>query len=438
MKVSRRLLLILMALMLVTAACASGDVGDDEGSDDAGGGGEGGDPVSVAAVWTGGEQESFEAVLEAFTEETGIEASYNSTGDDVGAYLGTQIEGGSPPDVAMLPQPGLLRDLAAEGSLVEANEDVAAELEANFAPVWMDLGSVEGTLYGVYFKAANKSTWWYNTAILEQAGVEPPSDWDEMLETAQTVNSSGTPWVSIGGADGWVLTDWFENIYLRTAGPDMYDQLATHEIPWTDDSVIQALEVFGELVGDGSNIAGGTDGALNTDFPTSVSQVFADPPKAATVYEGDFVAGVISGETEAEAGTDFDFFDFPSIDGSAPAIVGGGDVAVALSDNPSAQELLRFLASPEAAEVWASLGGFTSPNQNLDTSVYPDDLTRRSAEAVASAETFRFDLSDLQPAEFGGTVGRGLFLRFQDFLKNPGDPQAIAEALEKDAAKAFK
>lgn len=437
MRISRKLLLLLMATMLFAAACASGDVdGDaDDGGDE--GGGEGGGSVNVAAVWTGGEQESFQAVLDAFTEQTGVETSYSSTGDDVGAYLGTQIEGGSPPDVALLPQPGLLRDLAGNGSLVEANEDVQAALGDNFAEVWSDLGSVDGTLYGVYFKAANKSTWWYNTAVMEAAGVEPPANWDEMLSTASTVNSSGVPWVSIGGADGWTLTDWFENIYLRTAGPESYDQLAAHEIPWTDQSVVDALNVFGELVSDEGNIAGGVDGALNTDFPTSVTQVFADPPKAATVYEGDFVGGVISGETNAAAGEDFDFFDFPAIDGSAPAVVGGGDVAVALTDNSAAQQLLEFLATPEAAAVWAERGGFTSPNQNLDTSVYPDDLSRRSAEAVANAEVFRFDLSDLQPAEFGGTVGRGLFLRFQDFLKNPNDAEGIAEALEKDAAKAY-
>ncbi|HVL64003.1 MAG TPA: extracellular solute-binding protein, partial [Actinomycetota bacterium] len=404
-----------------------------------GGGGEngGGGSVNVVAVWTGEEQASFEAVLDAFTEETGIETQYNSTGDDVGAFLGTQIEGGSPPDVAMLPQPGLMRDLASAGNLVAANEDVSAALEENFAPVWTDLGSVDGELYGVYFKAANKSTWWYNTSVFQQAGVEPPSDWDEMLDAASTVNASGTPWVSIGGADGWVLTDWFENIYLRTAGPELYDQLANHEIPWTHDSVITALETFAELVGDDANIAGGARGALNTDFPTSVTQVFAQPPKAATVYEGDFVAGIIAGEAGAEAGTDFDFFDFPSIDGSGPAVVGGGDVAVALTDNEAAQELLAFLATPEAAQIWAERGGFTSPNQNLDPSVYPDDITARSAQAVAEAETFRFDLSDLQPAEFGGTPGRGLFLRFQDFLKNPDDAQAVAQQLEKDAQRAF-
>lgn len=430
---------LMMAALLVFGACASNEtVPEDKATKADSGDSEQGGSVSVAAVWTGDEQANFEAVLDAFSEQTGISTTYKSTGDDVGAYLGTQIEGGNPPDVAMLPQPGLLRDLASDGSLTAANEDVSAALGENFAPVWTDLGSSDGQLYGVYFKAANKSTWWYNTAAFEQAGVEPPSTWEDMLSAAQTVNASGVPFVSIGGADGWTLTDWFENIYIQTAGPEKYDQLATHEIPWTDQSVIDALNTFAELVGDEANIAGGTQGALQTDFPTSVSQVYTNPPKAASVYEGDFVAGVISGETKATVGKDADFFPFPAIGGGGGAVVGGGDVAVALTDNDAAQQLLAFLATPEAAEVWAERGGFTSPNQALDTSVYPDDITRRSAESVASAEVFRFDLSDLQPAAFGGTVGKGLFLRFQDFLQDPSNAQGVAESLEKDAARAFK
>lgn len=429
------LIAIALSMMVVLSACAGGDVepdaddGEDAETESTG-------SVSVAAIWTGTEQENFEAVLDAFSEESGVEYTYKATGDDVGAYLGTQIEGGNPPDVAMLPQAGLLRDLAAEGSLVPANEEVAAALEENFSADWTDLGSSDGELYGVYYKVANKSTWWYNTAVFEQAGVEPPATWDEMLETAKTVNSSGVPWVSVGGGDGWTLTDWFENIYIQTAGPEMYDQLATHEIPWTDPSVIEALEVFAEVVGDEANIAGGTAGALQTDFPTSVQQVFSDPPKAATVYEGDFVVGNITGETKAKEG-EYDFFNFPTIGDAGAAVVGGGDAAVAMTDNEDAQKLLAFLATPEAAEIWASKGGLTSANQNLDNSVYPDELTARSAEAVVSADTFRFDLSDLQPAAFGGTIGKGLFLRFQDFLQNPDDPESIAKALEKDAAKAF-
>ena len=425
------------ALLLVAAACAGGDVEENEG--DATGEDTGGE-LEVVAVWTGAEQASFEAVLDAFEQQTGIQTAYSSTGDDVGAFLGTQIEGGSPPDVAMLPQPGLLRDLAADESLLPVGEEAAANLEENYAPIWEQLGSVDGTLYGIYFKAANKSTWWYNKPVFEQAGVEPPADWDELLNTASTVNASGVPFVALGGADGWPLTDVFENIYLRTAGPKLYDRLAEHDIPWTDESVIEALEVFAELVGDENNLPGGAAGVLDTDFPTSVTQVFSDPPQAATVYEGDFVPGVITEETDAEPGVDFDFFDFPEIDESGPAVVGGGDAAVALTPDPNAQELLAYLATPAAAEVWAEQGGFTSPNENLDPGIYPDELTRRSAQAVieaAEAGSFRFDLSDLQPAEFGGTPGRGMWLRFQDFLKNPSDPEGAARALEQDAAKVF-
>ncbi|MBA2273351.1 MAG: carbohydrate ABC transporter substrate-binding protein [Actinobacteria bacterium] len=429
---------LLMSSVLLLSACAGGEVGGDGGGGGAteeGGGGE----VSVAAVWTGTEQENFEAVLDAFTEASGVETSYQSS-EDLGTFLGTQIEGGSPPDVAMIPQPGLVADLAADGSLVELEDEAAGNLEANFAPIWTELGSVDDTLYGVYFKVASKATWWYNTASFDQAGVQPPQTWDEMLKTAETVNASGVPWLSIGGADAWPLTDIFENVYLQTAGPEKYDQLASHEIPWTDPSVAEALEVLAELFQDDANLVGGRKGALQDDFVTSVTQVFEDPPAAATVYEGDFVAGVISGETNAKVGSEADFFDFPVIEGEG-AVVGGGDVGVALTDNPDAQALLAFLATPEAAEVWASKGGFISPNEKLDMSVYPDEISSRIAEGVVAAAgngSFRFDMSDLQPAEFGATAGRGMWVRMQDFLKNPDDISGVTKALESDAKKAFK
>jgi alpha-glucoside transport system substrate-binding protein len=424
--------MLMLAVLLVTAAC-NGD--DDDAADEDGPAG--GEAIQVAAVWTGAEQDRFTAVLDAFTAETGIETSFRSAGDDMAAFLGTQIEGGSPPDVAMIAQPALIEQLANEGSLQPLDDAVIEELDANFAEVWKDIGSVEGTPYAVYFKVANKSTWWYHTEIFDQAGVEPPADWDEMLGTASTVNASGTPWVSIAGAEGWTLTDWFENIYIRTAGADSYDQLTNHEIPWTDQSVTDALNTWGELVGDPANIAGGTNGALQTDFVTSVTQVWSDPPAAGTVYEADFVAGVITGETAAQP-EQFSFFDFPSIDGSPPAVVAGGDGAVVLTDNPSAQEFARFLATPEGAEVWASEGGFISPNQNLDTAVYADDLTREMASAVVEAgDEVRFDMSDLAPAEFGGTTGQGLWKLFQDFLKNPDNAQGVARQLERAAEQAY-
>jgi alpha-glucoside transport system substrate-binding protein len=437
MAISRRWLLLVAALIFVLPACAGGTPGDEEGdsADDGGGGGSG--EITVAAVWTGVEEENFTAVLDAFTDDSGVDVNYQSS-DDLGTYLGTQIEGGSPPDVALIPQPGLMRSLAEDGSLVELGDDATAALEENYASGGQELGTIDGTLYGVYFKAASKATWWYNTGVFEQAGVEPPTSWDEMVDTAQTVNASGTPFMSIGASDGWPLTDLFENVYLQTAGPEMYDQLSTHEIPWTDPSVIEALDTMNEILGDDANLARGRQQTLQTDFVTSVTQTYTDPPESATVYEGDFVAGVIGGETQATVGEQADFFDFPPISGET-AVVGAGDVAVALTDDASAQEFLAFLASPEAAEIWAERGGFISPNSNLDPSVYPDEVTQRIAEGVTAASesgAFRFDMSDLQPAEFGATAGQGMFQRMQDFLRT-GDSEATAQALEKDAKAAF-
>jgi alpha-glucoside transport system substrate-binding protein len=440
MKKFLRLLAVLMSLTLVAAAC-----GDDDDTEATGGGDDGageetdlsGETIEVAAVWTGDEQDNFRQVLDLFEEETGATVNFTSTGDDIAAVLGTAIQGGSPPDVAILPQPGLMQDLADEGN-IQPIEDIAGELvDENYADVWRELGTVDGTLYGVWFKASNKSTFWYNVNVLEDAGVEPPEDWDGLVEAAQTVDDSGVTPISVAGADGWTLTDWFENVYMRTAGPEMYDQLTNHEIPWTDPSVVEALDTMGELIGNPEFVVNGLDGALQVDFPTSVTQVFGSDPAGAMVYEGDFVAGNITGETDAELGTDADFFSFPNIDGSDPAVVGGGDVAVLLTENPAAEELIRFLARPESAEVWAGLGGFTSPNQSVDTGAYADDIGRKSAEALVNAESFRFDMSDLQPAEFGGTPGQGLFKLFQDWLASPDQSEQIAQQMEDAAASAF-
>jgi alpha-glucoside transport system substrate-binding protein len=433
------MLAVAAALVLVGAACGDG-AQDGDGGD--AGGDLSGESIEVAAVWTSPEQERFQAILDAFSEDTGAEVTFTSTGDDIAAVLGPRIEGGDPPDVAILPQPGLLRDYADQGVLQPLDDVVGDEMSEGFAEVWQELGSVDGTLYGLYFKAANKSTFWYNVNAFNDAGVSPPANFDELETTAGTLSDSGVTPYSIGGGDGWTLSDWFENIYIRQAGAEMYNQLATHDLEWTDQSVKDALETFATVVDDEDHIAGGRNGALQTDFNTSVTQVFADPtsPDAAMVYEGDFVAGVISGETEAQLGTDADFFDFPAVGDSGPAVVGGGDVAVLMNDNDAARALLEFLATPEAVQIWVAEGGFLSPNRNVDTSAYPDDITRRTAESLVAASeagSFVFDLSDLQPGEFGATTGEGIWGLLQDFVRDPSDVDGTADKLERAAARAY-
>ncbi len=409
-------------LALAVAACGRGS----------------GPAVEVAAVWSGGEQKAFGQVLAAFEKQAGTRVSYTSTGDDIATVLGGRLQGGNPPDVAILPQPGLLTDLARRGALKPIEAVVGKVVDENYAPIWRQLGSVDGTLYGVWFKAANKSLVWYNVGVLRQAGVEPPATWEEWLRLAKTISDSGVPPFSIGGADGWTLTDWFENVYLRTAGPELYERLSRHEIPWTHPSVAVALSTLAQIFGRPEWLAGGTSGALQTDFPTSVTQVFRSPPKAAMVFEGDFVSGVISGETGAKLGTDAGSLPFPSIRDSPPSVVAGGDVAVLLRDSEGGKALIRFLATPEAGKIWAQLGGFTSPNKAMSASTYADEVSRRSAEALLSARVLRFDMSDQAPAAFGGTPGQGEWAILQDFLRRPSDIQGTMQRLEEAAARAYR
>jgi alpha-glucoside transport system substrate-binding protein len=427
-----------LVLALGATACGGG------GPVSAGGGDKAlsGQTVSVAGVWSGTEQKNFQKVLDAFTAKTGAKTQFTSTGDNVSTVVGSKIEGGNAPDVVMVPQVGVLQQFAKKGWLQPLSATAQKSVTADFAPVWKNYGSVDGTLYGLYFKAAHKSTVWYSPDALDQAGVKPPATFDDLLKAGRAVSDSGLAAFSVAGQDGWTLTDWFENVYLSQAGPEKYDALAAHRLKWTDPSVVQALQTLGALFKDKQLVAGGPKEALNTDFPGSVEKVFGPKPEAGMVYEGDFVAGVAKDQFGRAIGEDADFFPFPKVGAGQAPVVSGGDAAVVLKDGKNhraGMALLEYLATPEAAAVWAGAGGFLSPNKKLDLASYGDDVTRATAKSLVEAgDSVRFDMSDQAPAAFGGTKGAGEWKILQDFLRDPSDPKATAGRLEAAAAKAYQ
>ncbi|MDX8056252.1 extracellular solute-binding protein [Lentzea sp. BCCO 10_0798] len=419
-----------IALLALTAAACSGGAAGTGTTEDLKG-----QTVEVVGPWTGDEQKSFEQVLKVFTDKTGAEVKYTPAGDELPTVVQTRISGGTPPNVALIAQPGLVAQFAEAGALKPVNADVEKAVTDHNAAVWKKLGSVDGKLYGFTFKTANKSAFWYSEKAFQQVGATPPATWDDLIKTSKAISETGLAAVSVGGADGWTLTDWFENVYLRTAGPDNYDKLAKHEIPWTDPTVRKALEELAKLWGDPTLIAGG---ALQTEFPKSVTNVFGEPSTAAMVFEADFVASIITTNTKAKVGEDAKFFPFPSVAGSKDAVVAGGDMAVQFKDDKATTELMKFLASPESGKVWAELGGFLSPNKDIPESAYPDAVTQELAKRIVDAgDNVRFDMSDLAPAAFGGTKGAGEWKDLQDFLADPKNVDGIMQRLEANAAKAY-
>ena len=278
---------------LLAVACGGGDDGDTGASGDTGAGATGekvSGNVSVMGIWTGEEQKKFQAVIDAFNEQQpDVTVKYNPVGDNLPTVLSTAVEGGNPPDIADIAQPGLIQASSTQGA-AKPLDFMEPTVQENFGDSIVEVAEPSTTSSTASCSRRPTSrSYWYNVQAFSDAGVEATDDWNTFLENAETLKASGIPAYSIAGANGWTLTDLFENIYVQTAGVDKYDQLSKHEIPWTDQSVKDALTEMAKVIGDESNIAGGTNEALQDDFPTSVGNVLSDNPKAAIVIEGDFV-----------------------------------------------------------------------------------------------------------------------------------------------------
>lgn len=397
-----------------------------------------GQTIEVAGVWSGDEQKDFQQVLQVFEQQTGATVHYTSDGDNLPTVLQTKVAGKNPPNIAFLAQPGSIAQFAKEGALKPLPADVQQTVAAHQAPAWSKFATVDGKPYGVYFDASDKSVVWYNTKSFDSLGAQPPKTWTDFINISGELADAGVTPMSVGAADGWVLSDWFEQVYLQTAGVDNYNKLAAHQIKWTDPTVTTALQTLKQYLGTDRLLTGGRSGSLQTDFPTSVVNAFQDPPKAAMVYEGDFVATSIQSSTKAKVGTDAKIFPFPQIGASAPGVESGGDAAVAFTDDKATMALMKFLATPDAGSVFAKTGGFLTPNKDVPVSDFPNDITKTmEQQLIGAGNNIVFDMSDQAPPAFGATKGSGEWKDLEDFLANPNDIAGAQQKLEADAAKDY-
>ena len=394
--------------------------------------------LTVLSLWGGSEQAAFQKVLDGFTAKTGISVQYEQARDFLPA-LRTRLAAGNPPNVAVVPRPGVMTDLAQEGSLKPLTDlGLTTEaIDASYSQAWKDLGTTEGKLYGIAVKANSKSTIWYKPQSFTTLGVEIPKTWTELISISDKYVAAGKkPW-AVGGGDSWTLTDWFENIYVREAGPEKYSQLFGGELAFTDPSVIKSLNTMASIVANEKYVAGGTEGVLGTKFVDGIGRVFSTKADAEMYFEGGFVGGIALKDVNPalKPGEDIAFFPFPTIDEQyGSPLIGGGDLMVGFADTPEVRSFMEYLISKEAGEIWAKTGAIVSPNKLVDPSVYPNELAKAEAAQVAAATVFRFDGSDLLP----GTLGEEWGTALQGVVEAPDDVQAIMEDFEAKAGQEFK
>lgn len=402
------------ALALATTGCLAGGDGGGGGGDGAqgtGGGTSDGDGVvEIIGAFGGVEADSFEKDIKAFEDESGIDIQYTGT-QDLQTIISSKVRAGDTPDIAIFPQPGTLVQLAEDGELAPLEDvmDVGA-IEDAMIPGLLDAGATEdGTYYGAPMRVAVKSLVWVPKEYSEQGYSLEPSSVDELLQISDEIKNSGTaPWCLGYGSDaatGWVGTDWIEEYMLRLHGPEVYDQWVNHEIPFDDPKVVEAFDRYAEIAKEPGYIRGGAQAIINTPFAEAGNPAFEDPPKCMMQRQGNFITGFFPDDVQANLDDQVDVFYFPAIEGGYDGnpVLGGGDLAAAFNgDDEDTQKVMEFLAGPDFGKSWGADGGWLSPRTDYDTSIYPNETTRKIGEIAANADVFRFDASDLMPTEVGG------------------------------------
>ncbi|MFT4149498.1 MAG: ABC transporter substrate-binding protein [Paracoccaceae bacterium] len=396
-----------------------------------------GQTLKIDAPWSARDKELFESVLAYFEAATGADVQY-AGGDGFEQRIMIDVEAGSPPDIAVVPQPGLAADLAKRGKLTALPPETADWVRENYAAgqSWVDLTTTPGpdgkpAVYGFFYKVDLKSLVWYVPENFEDAGYEIPQTMEDLKAlTEKIVADGGTPWcigLGSGPATGWPATDWVEDMMLRNNTPADYDAWVKNDLKFDDPKVLAAIDDFGWFAKNDKFVQGGAGSVGSTDFRDSPKGLFTSPPGCYMHRQASFIPSFFPEGTVI--GQDVDFFYFPAYAGKdlGKPVLGAGTEFVITHDTPAARAFMEFLKTPIAHEVWMAQTGFLTPYKAVNAEVFGDPTLRKMNDILMGADTFRFDGSDLMP----GAVGAGAFWTGMVDYVGGKDAKSVAEAIQK-------
>ncbi len=392
---------------LTLAGCSGGP-----GSTNTEAGAEGDGVVTVYGTIGDTEAKLLEESWADWEDESGIDIQYEAS-KEFEAQIAIRAQGGSAPDIAIFPQPGLMADLASRDFLKPAPKAVEDNVDEFWSEDWKAYGTVGDTFYGAPLMASVKGFIWYSPAKFTEWGVEVPETWDDLLAVTKTIQEkTGTaPWCAgfgSGDATGWPGTDWVEDLVLRQAGAETYDKWVANEIPFTDPAIKSAFDSVGEILLNPAYV-NATFGDVRSINSTPFGDV-ATPLAAGTCalhHQASFFDGFIT-DAGGEVGPDGDVWAFvtPAEEAGSQAVTGGGEIVAAFADDADTQAVQEYLSSDDWANSRVSLGGVISANSGLDPANAKSPILQEAIKILQDPKTtFRFDGSDLMP----GSVGAGTF-----------------------------
>lgn len=377
-----------------------------------------------------------------FEKCTGATIKYEGS-RDFESQLPVRLKAGNAPDIAYIPQPGLLQTLVQDypGKVYPAGDLASKNVDTYYAPEWKTYGSVDGKFYAVPVGANVKSFVWYSPSKFAEKGYTVPTTWDEMMTltakiAADNPDGKAKPWcagIESGTATGWPATDWVEDVMLRLNGPDVYDQWVSHKIPFNDPKVVAAINKVGDILKDPKYVNGGLGDVKSiattpfTDAGLPVVDGTCYMHRQASFYQANWDEGTTVGEDG-----DVWAFYLPSMSADIKPVLGGGEFAAAFSDRPEVQAFQAYLASPEWSNEKAKdtpNGGWLSANKKLDPALLVKPIDKLSYQILMDDKAvFRFDGSDMMPS----AVGAGSFWKqMTNWIALDKSSQEVADAIEK-------
>ena len=394
-----------------------------------------GETVEIYTTIIEPESTLFQESFVEFEYCTGITIEWN--GDQAfEEQIAVRVAGGTAPDLAIFPQPGLLKSFAAY--MVPASAAVASSVDSNYTADWKNYGTVDGTFYAAPLGANVKSFVWYSPKTFADNGWSIPTTWDAMLTLSDEIAASdyaGTAWcagIESGAATGWAATDWMEDLMLRFQDAATYDSWVDHSMPFNDPKVAEVIAEAGKIlknadyVGNVSAIATTSFSAGGAGVVDGSCAMHRQASFLGGILVGDYGATVVSPEdTDVESG--ISTFYFPGVSADSTPALGGGEFVGAFSDAPAVEAVQLYLTSPDWNNAKAALGGWFSANLGLDTANVADPVNAVAVEILQNASTFRFDASDLMPGE----VGAGSFwTEMTAWIAEDKADQAVLDAIE--------
>jgi len=398
------------AVAVLTSGCLSS--GDSTSSGDKSGG-TAKTTVTIMFGFGNDQTQGFKDSLDPWAKTNNIKISYIQA-SSFDTQIRAAVAGNNPPDIALFPQPGLLKDIAGQGKLQPLADVVdMPKLEASIVPGFLDAATVDGKRYGVPVSMNIKSLVFYNKPAFTAAGYTVPTTIDELLALGDKIKASGTaPWcigLESGAATGWPGTDWIEELVLKQAGPDVYDKWVAGTVKFEDPQIKAAFDTYAKIALTKGNVFGGSKSIVSQAFGTAANPMFTKPPGCFLHKQGNFVTqkGFLSEKIRADIDTNLGVFPFPK--GQFDTVEGGGDLAALFTKgDANVTKVLKYITEdPTFGAPWAgpSDRGFLSPHKDFDVSKYGNETTKGIAKIAYTATGIRFDGSDSMPA----TVGAGSF-----------------------------